>query len=143
MLLVSHDRAFLDNVVTSTIVLEGRGIVSEYVGGYSDWLRQQSAGGGRATRNGKAHVRRMRPRKQQSCNRCGQRNSSFKDARELEQLPARIEKLERDIAARSQAMQDPTFFRQDNAAILTANAALAELQAQLDSAYLRWQALDG
>ena len=71
------------------------------------------------------------------------RKLSYKDARELELLPARIQVLEADIAARTQAMQDPAFFRQDNAAIVAANAALADLQAQLDTAYLRWQTLEG
>jgi len=71
------------------------------------------------------------------------RKLSYKDVRELESLPTRIEALEQEIAARTQAMQDPQFFRQDNAAIVAANAALAEVQAELDAAYSRWQALDG
>src|SRR6185312_15149008 len=91
LLLVSHDRAFLDNVVSSTLVLEGRGQIGEYVGGYSDWLRQRPAAPAAAPR----------------------RKLSFKDQRELEQLPARIEQLEADIAARGKAMNDPAFFQQD------------------------------
>ncbi|MGH8122538.1 MAG: ABC transporter ATP-binding protein, partial [Rudaea sp.] len=73
----------------------------------------------------------------------GKRKLSYKDARELEQLPARIETLETQIAAHTQNMHDPAFFRQDSAAILAANQALASLQAELDAAYLRWQALEG
>jgi ATP-binding cassette subfamily F protein uup len=71
------------------------------------------------------------------------RKLSFKDARELEQLPARIEKLEADVAARTQAMHDPAFYKQDAAAIAAAGAAMTALQAELDAAYARWQALDG
>ena len=70
------------------------------------------------------------------------RKLSYKDTRELEQLPARIETLENDIAARTAAMNDPAFFKQDSAAIIAANTALAKLQAELDHAYARWQALE-
>ena len=68
---------------------------------------------------------------------------SYKDARELEQLPARIEALEADIAARTEAMNDPDFFRQDNATVMKANETLASLQRDLDAAYARWSELDG
>jgi ABC transport system ATP-binding/permease protein len=154
LLLVSHDREFIDNVVTSTLVLEGNGHVGEYVGGYSDWLRQRpDAGGARANA---ADGRRSlvsatsTPSPDPSLEAEGlssasrqKRKLSYKEARELEQLPARIEALETEIASRTQAMQDPAFFRQDNFAIAAANAALAALQGELDAAYARWQALDG
>ena len=71
------------------------------------------------------------------------RKLSYKDARELEQLPARIETLETAIAQRTQAMQSPQFFKQDAAAISAANQALAALQLELDAAYARWQNLEG
>ena len=70
------------------------------------------------------------------------RKLSYKDARELEQLPLRIEKLEADIATHSEAMNDPAFYQQDNAAILKANESLARLQSELDTAYARWAELD-
>ena len=70
------------------------------------------------------------------------RKLSFKDARELEQLPARIEALETEIAARTQAMHDPVFYKQDAATIAAAGAAMAKLQVELDAAYARWQILD-
>ncbi len=142
LLLVSHDREFIDNVVTSTLVLEGDGRVGEYIGGYSDWVRQRPAvqDGARQWDDGKAAlVNVVQPAPAEAA---AKRKLSYKDARELESLPALIETLERDIAARTQAMQDPAFFRQDNTAIVAANAALAELQAQLDTAYARWQTLD-
>ena len=164
LLLVSHDREFIDNVVTSTLVLEGNGRVGDYVGGYSDWLRQRPDGGG--ARAGANDGRRSfvsataapsppNPapfdRAQDGLDGEGlsatansqRRKLGFKDARELEQLPARIEVLEAEIAARTQAMQDPAFFRQDNASIVAANSTLAALQAELEAAYARWQTLDG
>ncbi len=144
LLLVSHDREFIDNVVTSTLVLEGEGHVGEYIGGYSDWVRQrpQTKDGSRQWDDGKAALVSLSPSVAIETP-AAKRKLSYKDARELEGLPARIEALETEIAARTQAMQDPEFFRQDNAAIVVANAALANLQAQIDAAYLRWQALDG
>jgi ATP-binding cassette subfamily F protein uup len=139
LLLVSHDREFIDNVVTSTLVLEGDGRVGEYVGGYSDWLRQRLP-----DRPVEAVKREPEPdivvAPPPSPPR---RKLSYKDARELELLPARIETLENEIAERTQAMHDPAFFRQDGAAITTANQALAALQAELDAAYQRWQELEG
>ena len=71
------------------------------------------------------------------------RKLSYKDQRELEQLPARIEQLEADIAARGEAMNEPAFFQQDSAAIVKANEALAKLQVELEGAYARWAELDG
>jgi ATP-binding cassette subfamily F protein uup len=145
LLLVSHDREFLDNVVSSTLVLEGDGQVGEYVGGYSDWLRQKS-NARRSTESattGVEAVKATAASAQAAVVEKPKRKLSYKDARELEQLPARIEKLEADIAARSIAMNDPAFFQQDNANIVKANEALAALQAELDSAYARWSELDG
>ena len=143
LLLVSHDREFIDNVVTNTLVLEGDGRVSEYIGGYSDWVRQRPPleDGMRQWDDGKAALTSV-PQPAPVEAPGTKRKLSYKDARELELLPARIESLETDIAARTQAMQDPGFFRQDNATIVAANAALAALQGELDAAYQRWQALD-
>ena len=142
LLLVSHDREFLDNVVSSTLVLEGGGRVGEYVGGYSDWLRQrpatrvaEPAPTPAAAKPGEA-PRAPEPEK-------AKRKLSYKDQRELEQLPARIEQLETEIAERSAAMNDPAFFQQDNAAIQRHNDALAKAQAELDGAYARWAELEG
>ena len=161
LLLVSHDREFIDNVVTSTLVLEGEGRVGEYVGGFSDWLRQRPGEASRVfarpSREGgnpvsasdaysqvekKSEELESRPHRNDEQDQKPKRKLSYKDARELEQLPARIEALENDIAARTAAMNDPAFFKQDSAAILTANGELAKLQTELDHAYARWQALE-
>jgi len=138
LLLVSHDRAFLDNVVSSTLVLEGEGQVGEYIGGYTDWLRQRPEARRLQVEKvaAAAPVAVAEPAK-------AKRKLSYKDARELEQLPVRIEQLEADIAAKTAAMNDPGFYQQDNAAILRANDALAAVQAELDAAYARWSELDG
>ena len=142
LLLVSHDREFLDNVVSSTLVLEGEGKVGEYVGGYSDWLRQRPiarpadpAPVPAAAKPAEA-PRAPEPEK-------AKRKLSYKDQRELEQLPARIEQLETEIAERSAAMNEPSFYQQDNAAIQRHNDALAKAQKELDGAYARWAELEG
>jgi len=142
LLLVSHDRQFIDNVVTSTLVLEGDGRVGEYVGGYSDWLRQ------RPTTPGPFNPRRLgassidEGKTPVAAASSAKRKLSYKDARELQQLPARIEQLERAIAEQTSAMQAPEFFKQPAAAITAANATISELQADLDAAYARWHALE-
>ena len=139
LLLVSHDREFIDNVVTSTLVLEGDGRVGEYIGGYADWVRQRPAFVAAPAAKVVEKEPAAAPPAMVSASK---RKLSYKDARELEQLPARIEQLETAIAARTEAMHDPGFYKQDAAAITTANQSLATLQAELDAAYQRWQALE-
>ncbi len=139
LLLVSHDRDFLDNVVTSTLVLEGEGRLGEYVGGYSDWLRQRPSPAAAAARSrDEAQAAAVAAASAQP----PKAKRSYRDTRELEQLPARIEQLETEIARRGAAMNDPAFFRQDADAITAANQSLAELQRELDAAYARWEALE-
>ena len=134
LLLVSHDRDFLDNVVTSTIVMEGNGRVGEYVGGYSDWLRQRPA---------LAEPAASKPQPAPAAKPASPKTKlSYKDARELEQLPARIEALETRVAAFTARMADPGYYQRDAAAITADNAALAAAQAELDAAYARWEALE-
>ena len=142
LLLVSHDREFIDNVVSSTLVLEGDGRVAEYVGGYTDWLRQRAASSrttGASTSDDIDGVSASTPA---TAVQAPKRKLSYKDARELEQLPGRIEDLEKRIAAHTQAMHDPGFYKQDAATINASNKAVSDLQADLDAAYARWQQLD-
>ncbi|WNL46967.1 ATP-binding cassette domain-containing protein [Dyella sp. BiH032] len=142
LLLVSHDREFLDNVVSSTLVLEGGGKVGEYVGGYSDWLRQRPVARPADPAPAPAAAKPIEAPRAPEPEKA-KRKLSYKDQRELEQLPARIEQLETEIAERSAAMNDPAFFQQDNAAIQRHNEALAKAQAELDGAYARWAELEG
>lgn len=148
LLLVSHDRDFLDHVVTSTLVMEGDGRVGEYVGGYSDWLRQ----GGRATASSaegaaktasSSPVRATPPAEAAAPSTASRRKLSYKETRELEQLPARIEALETRLAELTALSSDPAFYQRDAAAITAHNASFAEVQAELDGAYARWAELEG
>jgi len=138
LLLVSHDREFLDNVVTSTLVLEGEGRVGEYVGGYSDWLRQTP------TRAPAPKTQREieKPATVASAPSPQKRKLSWKESRELAELPQKIERLETEIAALTEKMQDPSFYQQSGALIAAANADLAARHAELDTAYARWQDLE-
>src|SRR5690606_34125799 len=109
LLLVSHDRDFLDNVVTSTLVMEGGGRVGEYVGGYSDWERQRA-------RIASASAAASMPATSASAQpvpatpAAGKRKRSFKETHELEQLPGKIEALEARVAAMTAAMGDPAWY---------------------------------
>ena len=144
LLLVSHDRDFLDNVVTSTLVMEGDGQVGEYIGGYSDWLRQggQPQPSGTAAAQGRTTAPSS-PAPAPPEPAPAKRKLSYKDARELEQLPVRIETLETELAAMSAAMNEPAFYQRDTAQVAEHAQRMASVQADLDNAYARWQELDG
>lgn len=140
LLLVSHDRDFLDNVVTSTLVMEGDGRVGEYVGGYTDWLRQRRApmvGAPAVKAPATAPVAAATPAAP------AKKKLSYKDARELEQLPARIEALEAQVAELTAQMNEPSFFQRDRAAVAAHNDLLAKVNTDLEAAYARWSELDG
>jgi ABC transport system ATP-binding/permease protein len=140
LLLVSHDRDFLDNVVTSTLVMQdgAPGRVGEYVGGYSDWLRQRTDTAPKATVTSKPSVAIASPVAAASA----KRKRSYKESRELEQLPLRIEALETQVATLTAQMNDPAFYQRDGAAITTHHATLSQVQAELDAAYARWSELE-
>jgi len=136
LLLVSHDRAFLDNVVTSTLVLEGGGRVGEYVGGYSDWLRQ------RASRSDSGESTAVAPRgKHDKALRTGSR-LGYKQKRELESLPAHIESLELELARLQTQLADPALYKTGGSAIADARESLARVQSELETTYERWGELD-
>jgi ABC transport system ATP-binding/permease protein len=145
LLLVSHDRDFIDNVVTSTLVLEGDGEIGEYVGGYSDWLRQKpvvaaAKAAAAAVAKPAATVAVPVPAPAPVV---AKKKLSFKEQRELDLLPAKLEELETAIAKRTEAMNDPKYYQQDAAAITRGNEELAKLQAELDTAFARWEELEG
>jgi len=140
ILLVSHDREFLDNVVGSTLVFEGGGRVGEFVGGYSDWERQVTPREVAAQPRPAATAPPVAaaggaPRKAQA-------KLSYKDQRELDQLPERIESLEAELAARQAALADPALYREDGAKVAAAKAALASVEETLATAYARWDELE-
>ncbi len=141
LLLVSHDRDFLDGVVTSTLVMEGEGRVGEYVGGYSDWIRQRAASTDDA-RGSRAAAKAMPVAAAVAAAAPMRRKLSYKETRELEELPARIEALETQVAGLTEALGDPAFYSRDAASIAAHNADLAAAQAALDAAYARWAELD-
>jgi ATP-binding cassette subfamily F protein uup len=145
LLLVSHDRDFLDNVVTSTLVMEGDGRVGEYVGGYTDWLRQRPApvavAAGKPAKAKEPQA--LAPPPVAAPAAAAKRKLSYKDARELEQLPARIETLEAELATLASAMSDAGFYQQDPGAVAAHTRRMAEAQQELDTAYARWGELDG
>ena len=147
LILVSHDRAFLDNVVTSSLVMEGNGRVGDYVGGYTDWLRQRPI----AQRIAAAAASAPRLTPQVAAKPVApapvavepaKRKLSYREQRELEQLPARIEVIDGEIAGLTAQIQDPAFYRQPAEAVSAANARLSSLQSELEQAYARWQALE-
>ena len=145
LLLVSHDRAFLDNVVTSTFVFEGDGTIQEYVGGYEDWLRQRSA----TSPPERTRGTRSKPL-QDSVSSVStvvesptRRKLSYKEARELEALPARIEALESEQAALNSRIAGPDFYKEAPDAIRAAIARVEDIERELLEAYSRWAALEG
>ncbi len=130
LLLVSHDRAFLDRVVTMIVALDGSGRAEVSVGGWSDWAARQRAEAsapGRARQAAAAPATPRRPAK-----------LSYKDARELEQLPARMEALAGDIAAREAALADPDLYTRNPARFAALTAEIDALRGELEAAELRW-----
>ncbi len=151
ILLVSHDRAFLNNVVTSTLVFESDGRLREYVGGYDDWLRQRREPA--APKEPKAAKREEKPAGEGSVQTSAQasvqasarakRKLSFKEARELKALPQRIEALEEEQTEIIAALSSSEFYAgSDSAGVAAANARLEALELELDVAYSRWEELE-
>jgi ATP-binding cassette subfamily F protein uup len=136
LLVVSHDREFLDRVVTSTLVFEGDGCCREYVGGYSDWrrtLREES----------EAVAPRAVPKAKRVRNeRAGPRRRTFKEKHELAGLPERIEELETSRAEIEQAMTAPEFYRREGTEIAADTAVFEALGDDLEEAYRRWEELE-
>ena len=146
LLLVSHDRAFLDNVVTSTIVFEGDGRVQEYVGGYEDWLRQRNSVVARNFNSAGlktcATPVTVVAQNFSSAGQSTRKKLSYKEQRELDALPARIEALEaeqRDLTAR---IAGPDFYKTARADIEAALARVDPLAQELTDAYARWHDLE-
>jgi ATP-binding cassette subfamily F protein uup len=136
---VSHDRELLDNVVTSTLVLDGKGGVGDYVGGWSDWLRQRPASSAALT---VAPAPKAKPRGE-SRPRNTPKKLGYRDQRDLEELPGRLERLEAEQADLQQRLADPSLYRDGGSAqVTTVQARLVALDAELATGYARWEELE-
>jgi ATP-binding cassette subfamily F protein uup len=154
LLLVSHDRAFLDNVVTSTLVFEGGGRIEEYVGGYEDWVRQRKtpevpaltpgltafapgASASLAEARLKPGERRRKTRPTSEIKKL-----SYRERREFEEIPLRIEALEAEQRELGAAIEDPLFYKQPAATITATLERVRGIERELTELYARWDALD-
>jgi ATP-binding cassette subfamily F protein uup len=145
LLLVSHDRAFLDNVVTSTLVFEGAGQINEYVGGYSDWLHQRKSAvpeASAAARPARSVVMSPSGTANPPTAALKARRLSYKEQRELAQLPEKIQHLEAEQAQLTTLISDPIVFQSNQDQGSQALQRLQILAKELDSAYARWETLD-
>ncbi|QNX11905.1 ATP-binding cassette domain-containing protein [Acinetobacter seifertii] len=143
LLLISHDRAFMDNVVTSTWVFDGKGNIAEYIGGYQDYLQQRPDD---KVVDQKSDVKKAQA-KAEAEKAAAQSNVkkvklSYKDQRELEQLPAEIEKLEVEQAELSEKLADGSWFVSDADAATQASQRLAEIEELLLEKLERWDELE-
>ncbi len=145
LLLVSHDRAFLDNVVTSTFVFEGDGRVQEFVGGYEDWVRQRLAEKN-ANSSGSRNSRPADPapveKPKATTIVVRSKKLSYKEQRELNELPAVIDALETEQRALAERVAAPEFYKEGAEAIKTSLARVEELPRELATVYARWAELD-
>lgn len=149
VLLVSHDREFLDNVVSSTIAFEGQGRVQEYVGGYADWLRQGGqwpqpsvsgvVGVKESTTKGNDQGKAPPANSAKATGKA--KKLSYKDQRELNALPEKIEKLEQHINALQTQISRPEFYQQPKADTEVVLKELAEKEEMLTLLYARWEEL--
>ena len=133
IILVSHDRAFLNNVVTSTLVFEGDGQINQYVGGYDDWLRQRKVEQPKII---------QQPVKTEAKTVSTSKKLSYKDQRELDNLPQEIENLETEIAEISDLISQPDFYKGDRTETAKTETRLSDLQQQLSHCYERWEILE-
>lgn len=140
LLLVSHDRSFIDNVVTSTLAFEGDGVVNEYVGGYEDWLRQRPESATEKTGTRKQTQPADKPKDTDA--KTSRQKLSYKLERELKQLPGKIENAEQSVAELEGQVADPGFYGRDQEQIEGVFKELARLQEQLQGLYARWEELE-
>jgi ATP-binding cassette subfamily F protein uup len=136
ILVVSHDRVFLDQVATGILAFEGDGRVNEYVGGYSDWRRQRRAAEAPPPAPAPKPLRLKTPP-------LGPRKLTFKEQKELEALPGTIERLEAEQANIFAALGDPGIYKRLGATVPGLKARLGEIETELAAAYARWEELEG
>ncbi len=147
VLLVSHDRAFLNEVSTSLLVFEGEGRVVEYIGGYDDWQKEREKRKAEGERR-KGEGERRKPEGAvagagEGVPAKAKRKLSNKERAELEALPAKIEALETEQRELTERLADPAFFKKGGAEVGKATARLQEIEAELPAVYRRWEQLEG
>ncbi len=151
LIIVSHDRAFLNNVVTSTLAFEGNGVVNEYVGGFDDWLRQRPQPAEDAGKAAKPALvqQPVTPRTPVQTQAGKPRKLSFKEQRELETLraelaafPGRIETLEKSIAAAAESLANPELYKKAPKLLTATRNELSDLESELEQAFARWEAAE-
>lgn len=133
LLIVSHDRAFLDNVVTSTLVFEGNGVIDEFIGGYHDWLQQVKP---------KTILEKEKPVKEKEKPKQPTKKLSYKEQRELEELPSKIEKLEAEQAEIQTHISNPDFYKESPEKVEKVMERLHKVEQELQQAYARWDELE-
>lgn len=141
VLLVSHDREFLNNVCASTLVFDGNGNVKEYDGGYDDWIRQRDAGA--AIDSANAQTTQTTSPKLNASSPSKPRKLSFKEQKELDSFPARIEVLEIEQGQLHEQMAAPSFYQKPKAEITTATNRLEAIERELAEVFARWELLEG
>ncbi len=134
LLIVSHDRTFLDNVVTSTLVFEGNGVIEEFIGGYQDWLRQRKVAEKPKIETPK--VTASTPIKEKP------KKLSFKEQKELDEMPVLIEKLEKEQADLTTQTVDPKFYQQSADKIAETLDKLKQVSEKIKTTYARWEELE-
>ncbi|QCU90802.1 ATP-binding cassette domain-containing protein [Thiomicrorhabdus sediminis] len=153
VLIVSHDRAFLNNVCTSSLVFDAPGEVNEYVGGYDDWLRQRPEHYNQAPSLSKNTATPASDNKANEAKPATAGNKSnkpaakakklsYKDQREYDALPELLENLEAELEALGEQVADPEFYQQDNEQVQQVLKQLSDKEAQLEQAFERWEALE-
>ena len=138
LLIVSHDRAFLDNVVTSVFVFEGEGVVNEYLGGYAEWFALSE----QRKNQQEAAVKKIDTIKKEKPKTVVSKKISFKEQKELEQLPAEIDQLEASQAELTKKISTAEFYKQAKELTQKVLDELTEIEANLEKAYQRWDELE-
>lgn len=140
--LVSHDRAFLDNVVTQVIAAEGQGLWREYIGGYSDWERIRPVPPQKAEEKKAGNETATAPARKESSSSARRKKLSYKDQRELDELPSKIAALENEQAQISTRLNDPELYKGDPAEGIRLNRRFAEIEEELMNCITRWDELE-
>jgi len=134
VLLVSHDRAFINNVVTETLVFEGNGQIGEYAGGYDDWLSQRA--GSRGQRAGSKESEAPAEKAVKT------RKLTNKEREDLKKLPKKIEQLEAELAELNQKLNEPDFYRRPADEIKTVTERVGAVSSEMDAAFARWAEIE-